>query len=288
MQEGFYSLLIQNNNGRPAMSTLRPSLHAQSFVLLLIALVSTTLPATDLPTLSDPAIQACIEKMMPARSLTQHITLGSFDDSGLIEESSANLYWRRADEDKSRAVIRLTAPPSRKGLAVLMVESDSLEPTMYLYVPDLKRTRRVTGRQLASSMMGTDFSYEEFSHFQKAAAEGDTNRIEDQTLDGNPTYVLETVPGGDDSAYSRILTFVDQARCVPLQTQFFAANGELNKELLATPDKIKQVGDRFVPHEVVMHDRKKNTRTELIVEDVEVDVELNDAIFSPKRLGMTP
>jgi hypothetical protein len=75
---------------------------------------------------------------------------------------------------------------------------------------------------------------------------------------------------------------------VPLKTQFFAAHGELNKELLATPDAIKQIGDRHVPHEVIMHDREKNTRTELIVEDVEIDVELSDAVFSPKRLGMTP
>ena len=244
--------------------------------------------AAELPTISDPAIQACIDKLMPEISLTQNIILRSFDDSGLIEEQAAKMYWRREIGDKSRAVIRLTAPASRKGLAVLMVESDSLEPKMYLYVPDLGRTRRVTGKQIATSMMGTDFSYEEFSQFQKTAAETDTRRIEDQTVDGTPAYVLETTPGGGDSAYSRILTFVDQARCIPLETQFFGVNGGLSKELLAMPDEIKQIGDRYVPHHVVMHDRKKNTRTELIVENVEFDVELSDGIFHPKRLGMAP
>ena len=149
--------------------------------------------AADLPTISNPAIQACIDKLMPEISLTQNIILRSFDDSGLIEEQAAKMYWRREIGDKSRAVIRLTAPASRKGLAVLMVESDSLEPKMYLYVPDLGRTRRVTGKQIATSMMGTDFSYEEFSQFQKTAAETDTRRIEDQTVDGTPAYVLETI-----------------------------------------------------------------------------------------------
>jgi hypothetical protein len=187
-------------------------LSTKIIAILLAAAVSPMLPAADLPTISDPAIQACIDKMMPAKSLTQNLALRSFDGSGLIEESIAKLYWRRADDDKSRAVLRLTAPPSRKGVAVLMVESDSSEPTMYLYVPDLKRTRRVTGKQLATSMMGTDFSYEEFSHFQKAAADSETKRTEDQTVAGEPAYVLETISGGEGSAYSRILTFVDQAR----------------------------------------------------------------------------
>ena len=253
----------------------------------LVVLNSST-NAADLPNIDDPTIKACVEKAMPEKSLTQNVTLRSYDDSGLIEESIANMYWRRAAEDKSSAVIRLSAPASRKGLAVLMIESDSLEPTMYLYVPDLKRTRRVTGKQLASSMMGTDFSYEEFSHFQETASESDTKRIEDQTVDGVTTYVLETTATGADSAYSRILTFVDQARCVPLKTQFFSANGEIGKELIATPEKILPVGDRHVPHEVVMHDRQKNTHTELIIDNIEVDVELNDSVFSPKRLGFAP
>jgi hypothetical protein len=257
-------------------------------IILLGSMAPAVLSATDLPEISDPVIQSCIDKMMPVNSLTQQIALRSYDDSGLIEESIASLYWRRAEGDKSRAVMRLSEPASRKGLAVLMVESDSAEPKMYLYVPDLKKTRRVTGRQLAASMMGTDFSYEEFSHFQRTASKSETRRAEDQIVDGTVTYVLETIPAGDGSAYSRILTFVDQARCVPLQTQFFALNGDLSKELLATPDEIKQIGDRHIPHKVVMHDRLNQTRTELIVENVELDVELNDSVFSPKRLGMIP
>jgi len=258
-------------------------------IAFVLATIMTSLLAADLPTIDDPEIQACIDNMMPGESLTQSITLRSFDDSGLIEESVANLYWRRSKEEKSRAVIRLTAPASRKGAAVLMVESDSLEPKMYLYVPDLKRSRRVTGKQLATSMMGTDFSYEDFSHFQMAAPGAQTKRLEDQTINGIETYVVETTSGlTENPIYSRILTFIDQARCVSIRTQFFAVNGDINKELLATVDQIKQVGDRYVPHHIVMHNRKKTTRTELLVDNVEIDVKLNDGIFSPKRLGMTP
>jgi outer membrane lipoprotein-sorting protein len=99
--------------------------------------------------------------------------------------------------------------------------------------------------------------------------------------------VFETTPSSEDPVYSRILTYVDQARCVPLQTQFYSVNGELSKELVTTIEEIKAVGDRHVPHLVTMHDRKKNTRTELLVENVEIDVDLSDAIFSPKRLGMS-
>lgn len=244
--------------------------------------------AAEIPGVDDPAVQACIDRTAGSRSVTQHITLRSFDDSGLIEESVADIYLQRSAESKSRAVIRLSDPPSRKGLAVLMVESDGLDPTMYLYVPDLRRTRKVTGKQLAASMMGTDFSYEEFSHFQRSAAESETKRIEDRTLDGTTTYVLETTPASDDSPYQRILTYIDQQRCVPLKTEFVGPENSVVKELVASPEAIKAVGELHVPHELIMYDRVKNTRTELGVEELVLDADINDTIFSPRRLGMAP
>ncbi|MFT4581451.1 MAG: hypothetical protein ACI915_000183 [Gammaproteobacteria bacterium] len=265
----------------------KPSL-LRNTALILGLTITFGASAIDIPTIDDPVIKACVERMMPAKTLSQGLSLRSFDDSGLIEESVAKLYWGRDEKGKSRGVIRLSAPASRKGLAVLMIEGDADEPKMYLYVPDLKRSRRVTGQQLATSMMGTDFSYEEFSHFQNTASDAQTKRVEDQVLNDISTYVFETTSTTPDPQYSRILTFVDQTRCVPLHTQFFAPNGELNKELIATVDEIKPVGDRHIPHHVTMYDRNKNTRTELIIEDVEIDIELNGGIFSPKRLGMTP
>ncbi len=60
------------------------------------------LSATDLPTISDPVVQGCIEKLMPVNSLTQQIALRSYDDSGLIEESIASLYWRRHQRKRDK------------------------------------------------------------------------------------------------------------------------------------------------------------------------------------------
>lgn len=268
----------------PAICVTRKHLSACGFALGLALSAN----AAEIPGIDDPEVQACIDKTAGSRSVTQHITLRSFDDSGLIEESIADIYLQRSMENKSRAVIRLSGPPSRKGLAVLMLESDKLDPTMYLYVPDLRRTRKVTGKQLAASMMGTDFSYEEFSHFQRSAAESETKRIEDSTVDGVATYVLETTPAGTDSPYRRILTYIDQQRCVPLKTEFLSPDDSVAKELVASPDSIRAVGEAHIPHQVIMYDRVKNTRTELGVEDLVLDADINDTIFSPKRLGMAP
>ena len=242
--------------------------------------------AVELPADVDPTVKACVDKTAPERSLSQYVSLVSFDDTGVIDESAGNVYWLRAEDGMSKAIIRLSAPASRAGLAVLMHEQAEKKPKLYLYVPDLKRTRTVTGKQVATSMMGTDFSYEEFSYLQNVAEDNTTSRVEDESLDGNPSYVFDTKPGDPEAAYSLIRTFVDQAMCVPVLTQFYK-NDTVAKELVVDRTTIQEINGRQVPHKVVMHDRVKNTRTELTAKDVEIDLELDESMFHPKRLGMS-
>lgn len=251
---------------------------------LLAIAASAVTQAIELPSDTDPAIKECVDKMAPESSLTHYVSLVSYDDSGIIDESAGNLFWIRDEDGQSKAIIRLSAPASRAGLAVLMHEQAEKKPKLFLYVPDLKRTRTVTGKQVATSMMGTDFSYEEFSYLQNVAEDNTTVRADDQQLEGNNSYVFHTTPGDEEAVYTLIETFIDQSMCIPVLTRFHK-NDVVAKELVVDRDSIQEVNDRQVPHKVTMHDRTKNTRTELVAKDVEIDAGLDDSMFHPKRLG---
>jgi len=252
-------------------------------VTLVFLLWSVQVFAIKVPDDIDPTIKACIDKTSPDSSLTQYVTLTSFDDSGVIEESAGNVYWLRGEDGLSKAIIRLSAPASRAGLAVLMHEKPE-KLKLYLYVPDLKRTRTVTGKQVATSMMGTDFSYEEFSYLQNVAEDNSSTRMEDQMLDGSASYVFHTKPGDPDAIYSTVETLVDQSMCIPVATRFYQGD-TVAKELLVDRASIVAIKDRQVPHKVVMHDRIKNTHTVLTAKDIEIDQGLDDSMFHPKRLS---
>ncbi|MSR15608.1 MAG: hypothetical protein EXR86_13835 [Gammaproteobacteria bacterium] len=55
-------------------------------------------------------------------------------------------------------------------------------------------------------MFGTDFSYEDFAHFQGMATDSNMTRLPDQDMQGHPSFVVETIPVSDGSKYSRILS----------------------------------------------------------------------------------
>jgi outer membrane lipoprotein-sorting protein len=257
----------------------------QLVAVLAGALTAAGAAAAGLDSIADPAVKACIARAMPEQSLKHSVTLRALDDAGVRSQSAGEIFWRRNVQGSQRATIRVSEPASRNGMMVLVIEREAKDPQFFLYLPDLGRARKITGKQISTDMMDTDFSYEEFSHLQTMSRSSETVRVEDQAIDGRPVYVLQTTPQDGASMYKEILTFVDQERCIPLRSQFIAPGGEVRKELVAVPEEIRQVGERFVPHQVIMYDRAKASRTELTINNVEIDVELSDALFNPKSFG---
>ncbi|MSR16116.1 MAG: outer membrane lipoprotein-sorting protein [Gammaproteobacteria bacterium] len=50
-------------------------------------------------------------------------------------------------------------------------------------------------------------------------------------------------------------------------------------------EDVKRIGSRWVPHRVVLNDVKRDSRTELVVESIEIDPELGDTMFSSTKFG---
>jgi len=76
------------------------------------------------------------------------------------------------------------------------------------------------------------------------ALPGAHRRLDDATLDGQAVYVLETVPEEVRSVYSRIVTYVDQALCLPLRSEFIGRDGShfANADTLG-PVRVLRLGE---------------------------------------------
>lgn len=240
--------------------------------------------ATDIK-IDDPEIKACMERTVPEKAMTQHVTLRLFNGSDLINTTGADLFWKRDDEGRSRALIRITEPRDRAGIAVLAIERGEGTPELAIYLPETRKARRVSGNTIDASMFGTDFSYEDFAHFQGIAADSNMTRLADQDLQGHPAYVLETIPASDGSKYSKILSYIDREQCTLAKIEFFAKNGSVLKELIAPREDVHEVSSRWIPHRVILNDLKRDSRTELTVDKIEIDPDLSENMFSATKFG---
>ena len=230
--------------------------------------------------INDPELQACIDRALPQTSMTQSQTVEVMVDADWTRKFTRTVHWKRYERAHSRLYMRIDKPGSDAGVAILFAERGDDKPDYYAYSPAIKRPRRVTGSAITTSVLGTDFTYEDLRHFQTIINTENAVRRDDAVISDHPTYVLETVPQENVSACSQIRSYLDKDLCVPIKTEFFGHNGSLDKELIIDPDDVQQVEAQWVPYKAVMFNHVHKSRTVFSVESVEIDPDLGDNLFT--------
>ena len=255
---------------------------ALSFLILLGANGAT---AFDTTRIEDPDVRACADRALPSQTATQIQKVEVTGKNGYVRESRREMLWRRAENNDSRVLVRMLEPLDDRGTAVLVNDDAARNEVSYMtYSPKIKRVRRVTGESFFGSILGSDFTYEDFSYFYRVDEREEVKRVKDAVLNDKPAYVLETTKPGDNANYSMVRFFIDSEVCLPVRTEFIAPNGELRKELVVDREQIQLVQDHWVPFHTTMRDFKLGTQSVFIVEEVEIDPELDGGMFEVTAL----
>lgn len=256
-----------------------------SAVRISVLVLSLLAPATTAPASTDAvdAVTDCVKSNQPSLSAEQEVTFRVVDRLGAERVSNAKIYWQKFGED-SKALVRFSAPPDLRGSALLLLQKGE-RSDMLMYLPELQKVRRVTKRSVSGSMFGTDFSYEDFERFQGLTEDGAARRLPDAEVGGRKVFVVEGHPArGDQSAYDRVVTFVDQEWCVPIRTELYEQGERLSKVMVTPSEKIEKLDAVWVPRVVTIEDVVDATRTELTVDEIEIDKKLPRKLFSEREL----
>lgn len=188
---------------------------------------------------------------------------------------------RRKKNGQLQSVVRFRSPQDVAGTAFLMLERDKGESEQHIYLPGLKRTRRIVGREREGSFMGSDFSYADFE--RRDTREAKQKRLPDEDVGGVKTFVIESsVSKGSTSTYSKIETWIRQDNYLPLRVRFYDKGGKLLKTLYTK--RIKTMDGRPVIVEAQMVNKQTGHSTELIVDNLRPRKDIPDSMFTPTAL----
>jgi len=148
------------------------------------------------------------------------------------EESERNMrarYMEMIDEgDKSLSIF--DTPPDIKGTAML-TWSHALEPDdQWLYLPALKRVKRISSKNKSGPFMGSEFAYEDLA--SREVKKYTYKYLRDEALDGIDCYVVESYPVYEYSGYTRQVGWIDKDRFIALKTVFYDRKNALLKTML--------------------------------------------------------
>ena len=211
---------------------------------------------------------------------TAELNLITENARGAQRDSSVRVYLR-SDDAGDKQFLEYLAPADVRGTKFLSINDTGEESQMWLYMPALGRERRIASHMTGDSFMGTDFTYDEIGGGFNYDEDYSVKRLGDEQVAGIGCYVLELTADSSDALYAKIQMWVWIDELVPVKIQFFNASGTLAKTL--TLDGYKLVSGDMIPHELVMADDVKGTRT--ILEIIEMNQEdVSDDIFTVRNL----
>lgn len=189
--------------------------------------------------------------------------------------------FRKSDDGGEKQFLEYLAPADVRGTKFLSLTEKDQEEQMWLYLPALGRERRIAAHMTGESFMGTDFTYEEIGGGLNYEDDYSSRRLADENYAGVDCYVLELSAIGKDALYEKIRMWVRQDEMLPLRVELWAPAVTLKKIL--TMDDFRLVDGELIPHNVVMADNIKGTRTILEITKMDQSV-VDDEIFTVRYL----
>jgi len=149
-------------------------------------------------------------------------------------------------------------PRDVKGTAMLTFSHKLPPDDQWLYLPALKRVKRISSRNKSGSFMGSEFSFEDLG--SQEVEQYTYKYLRDEELDGRPCFVIERYPVDKYSGYKRQVVWIDQERYQPLKVEYYDRKDAHLKTL--TSRGYHQYLDRYWrpdEMEMVNHQNHKST-----------------------------
>lgn len=199
------------------------------------------------------------------------------------EESKREIRARTLEvaDDGDKSLIIFDEPKDVEGTALLTYSHKTEDDDRWLYLPALKRVKRIAGNNKAGPFMGSEFAFEDLG--SQEVEKYTYKHLRDETLDGQEVFVIERYPVDKDSGYTRQVVWMDKAEYRPLKIEFYDRKQSLLKTL--TFKDYAQYLDRYWrPGRLDMVNHQTGKSTTLLFEDYKFRNGYSDRDFDQNSL----
>ena len=138
--------------------------------------------------------------------------------------------------DVEKQIIVFTTPKDVAGTGYLMFdyEDDSKDSDNWLYLPAMKKTRRIasSGSESEGSFMGTDFTYQDMG--SRSLSKYDYNLLGEEAVDGVDCYKVECISKAHTEKDPRYICYISKSDYILCKCEFYDRQDQLHRVLTCT------------------------------------------------------
>jgi outer membrane lipoprotein-sorting protein len=181
-----------------------------------------------------------------------------------------------------KSLVLFDTPRDIEGTALLS-HAKILDPDdQWLFLPALKRVKRIASSNKSGPFVGSEFAFEDFTAIE--LNKFDYRYIGTENIDGMTHDVLERQPRYENSGYSKQISYVDQEVFQIRKVEFYDRRGDLLK-VLELGDYRQYDNGVWRAHKLSMENVQTNKQTDLVYQDYAFNVGISDKDFVKGRLS---
>lgn len=180
-----------------------------------------------------------------------------------------------------KSLLTFLYPNDIKGTKLLSFDQIGENNKQWLYLPALKRIKRISSRNKSGSFMGSEFSYEDIAskNYKHYSYDEEAQKV---IIDKQEYFSFTRVPKDKNSAYSKQIIYID----VKTYLETFGEYYDKNNRLLKKVSFLKYIknGSVYRLHKIEIKNIQNLKSTTLLWDTDNINIGLSSKDFSKRVL----
>ena len=185
------------------------------------------------------------------------------------------------DTEGDKSLMIFDTPKDQKGVAMLTFTHKVKSDDQWLFLPALKRVKKISSRNKSGPFVGSEFAFEDIS--SQEVEKYTYKYLRDERFNDMDCFVVENIPTNKYSGYTKQIVWVDKAEYRAVKIEYYDRKKSHLKTLI-NQDYKQYLGKFWRPSLMVMSNHQTGKSTRLVYEDYAFNVGLKEKEFTKNSL----
>lgn len=213
------------------------------------------------------------------------IKLKIFDAKNHVRERSVSSVSKNFN-GITKTLIKFIAPADVKGTSMLIFDYEEKTDDMWIYLPALRKSRRILSSEKSKSFMGSEFSNADMS--KPNTDDFDHQILGSEKYKNEDCWKLESKCKNpdieDENGYSRKVAWISKSNFLCYQIEFYNFDNELFK-IQKIDNYVKQSNGKYFAYTMTAENTNNGRRSVMNIENFQVDSSMEEKSFTASALG---
>jgi hypothetical protein len=211
-------------------------------------------------------------------------TLRIYDAKGRERVRQTSMASKLFDSGTTeKRVIRFLSPSEVKGTGMLIYDYDERNDDMWIYMPALRKTRRIISNEKSKSFMGSEFSNADMS--APSLEDFEFKVTGSGIVEGTDCWIVEVIPVSenimDEVGYDRQLAWIGKQDFVLRKAEYFDEDDELFKRMISSDVReLDPAGKKYIATRMEMNNMQNGRKSVMTLDKIQYNPNVKEEYFT--------